>query len=335
MATPDAYLTGRLAPRSMLQGRYLIVGLAGQGGMGAVYQAIDTKHTPQRQVAIKELSQSKLKTKEEVERARKRFRGEAAMLRSLDHPCLPRVYASFEEDGRSYLVMEFIAGQTLKERLRAVVPHPLPTDEVLGYAYQLCNVLDYLHRQYPPIVFRDLKPENIMVKPDGQIVLIDFGIARFFKPGKLYDTEGFMTYAYASPEQRDGKQTDARSDLYSLGATLHHCLTGNIPSYASNHNIFPPIATYNQRILPRLDQAILELVEADRDRRPNSANAFLKKMIEALADGKDLANIANVLLPPTVREAGQGPIYLKGNGAGVSPDAATAPPNWRQDDLNP
>ena len=335
MATPEAYLTGRLAPRSMLQGRYLIVGLAGQGGMGAVYQAIDTKHTPQRQVAIKELSQSKLKTKEEVERARKRFRGEAAMLRSLDHPGLPRVYASFEEDGRSYLVMEFIAGQTLRDRLRAVDPHPLPTDEVLGYAYQLCNVLDYLHRQYPPIVFRDLKPDNIMVKPDGQIVLIDFGIARFFKPGKLYDTEGFMTYAYASPEQRDGKQTDARSDLYSLGATLHHCLTGKVPSYASNNNVFPPISRFNAKFLPKLDQAILELVEADRDRRPNSANAFLQKMIEALADGQDLANIANVLLPPTVREAGQGPLYLPGNGTGGSPDAITAPPNRRQDDSEP
>ncbi|MEO8953565.1 MAG: serine/threonine-protein kinase [Ktedonobacteraceae bacterium] len=335
MATPDAYLTGRLAPHSMLQGRYLIMGLAGQGGMGAVYQAIDTKHTPQRQVAIKEMSQSKLKTKEEVERARKRFRGEAAMLRALDHACLPRVYASFEEDGRSYLVMEFIAGQTLKDRLLAAGSHPLPTDEVLGYAYQLCNVLDYLHRQYPPIVFRDLKPDNIMVKPDGQIVLIDFGIARFFKPGKLHDTEGFMTIAYASPEQRDGKQTDARSDLYSLGATLHHCLTGNIPAYASNNNVFPPISRFNAKILPRLDQAILELVEADRDRRPNSANAFLKKMIEALADGKDLANIANVLLPPSGRAAGQEPIYLKGNGAGVSPDEATAPPNRWQDDSEP
>jgi len=335
MATPDAYLTGRLAPRSMLQGRYLIVDLAGKGGMGAVYQAIDTKHVPQRQVAIKEMSQSKLKTKEEVERARKRFRGEAAMLRALDHPCLPRVYASFEEDGRSYLVMEFITGQTLRDRLLAVGPHPLPTDEVLGYAYQLCDVLDYIHRQYPPIIFRDLKPDNIMVKPDGQIVLIDFGIARFFKPGKLHDTEGFMTVAYASPEQLDGKQTDARSDLYSLGATLHHCLTGKVPSYASNHNIFPPIANFNQRILPKLDQAILELVEVDRDRRPNSANAFLKKMIDALSDGKGLESVADVLLPPPMRAAGQGPIYLRGNGAAVSPDEATAPPNRRQDDSEP
>ncbi len=335
MATPDINMTGRLAPRSMLQARYIILGLAGKGGMGAVYQAIDTKHTPQRQVAIKEMSQSKLKTKEEVERARKRFRGEAAMLRSFDHPCLPRVYDSFEEDGRSYLVMEFIAGQTLKDRLFAVGQHPLPTEEVLGYAYQLCNVLDYLHRQYPPIIFRDLKPENIMVKPDGQIVLIDFGIARFFKPGKLYDTEGFLTYAYASPEQRDGKQTDARSDLYSLGATLHHCLTGNVPAYATNNNVFPPISRFNGKILPRLDQAILELVEADRDRRPNSANAFLKKMIDALSDGKGLGNLAEVLLPPTVRAAGQGPIYLKGNGAGVAPDDVTAPPNRRQDDSEP
>lgn len=331
---PDEHLTGRLAPNSMLQGRYIVRGLAGQGGMGAVYEALDTGRRPNRRVAIKEMGQSKLRTKEEVERARKRFRGEADMLRSLDHPNLPRVYDSFEEGGRSYLVMEYVEGQSLLKRLEEVYPHPLPTNEVLGYAAQLCDVLDYLHRQYPPIIFRDLKPANIMIKPNGQIMLVDFGIARFFKPGQLHDTEGFMSYAYASPQQRDGKQTNVRSDLYSLGATLHHCLTGKVPSYASNHNIYPPIRDSNPRIPPRLDQAILKLVEVDEERRPKSADAFLQEMIAALKEEKQAAQVGVLQIPPTQR-ASRNPSSLHLPFDASNPDSQTYPPLRRPGDSEP
>src|SRR5712691_3395200 len=138
-------MTGRLAPNALLKGRYLIVETAGRGGMGAVYEAVDTRRQPNRHVALKELSQSRLTSHEEIEKAKKRFRGEANMLRSLDHPNLPRVYDSFEESGRSYLVMEFIEGQTLLQLLQASGGCPLPTAEIVSYACQLCSVLDYLH----------------------------------------------------------------------------------------------------------------------------------------------------------------------------------------------
>ena len=320
---PEDHLTGKLNPNSILKGRYLIGPLLGQGGMGAVYAALDTKRNSRR-VAIKEMGQSQLKTKEDVERARKRFHGEAAMLRSLDHPNLPRVFDFFEEGGRSYLVMELVQGKSLLDRLNEVGSQPLPTQEVMGYAAQLCDVLDYLHRQYPPIIFRDLKPANIMIEPDGHIMLIDFGIARFFKPGQLQDTEGFMSFAYASPQQRDGKQTNVHSDLYSLGATLHHCLTGRMPSYASSHNIYPAIRDYNPRIPPRLDQAILKLVEVDEERRPKSADVFLQEMIEAL-DAEKVANVGVIQIPPTQPDPKPGALHLPFDPP--NPNAVTFPHN--------
>src|SRR5947209_508867 len=129
MSTGSHHLTGKLSPRSMLQGRYLIVGLVGQGGMGAVYEAVDTSSHPRRRVAIKELSQSNLNMTAEVEKAKNRFRAEANMLCSFNHPNLPHVYNSFEEGHRLYLVMDFIAGQTLLQMLQALYGHPLPVDQ--------------------------------------------------------------------------------------------------------------------------------------------------------------------------------------------------------------
>ena len=334
MATPYGNMTVPLPPYTMLQGRYLILQLAGKGGMGAVYQAIDTQHAQQRQVAIKEMRQSELKTPEEVARDKKRFRGEAAILRSLNHPFLPHVYDSFEEKGRSYLVMEFVEGQSLLQRLNSVYPNPLPTAEVLGYAAQLCEVLDYLHRQYPPIIFRDLKPANIMVKPNGQIMLIDFGIARFFKKGQQHDTEAFVSRAYASPQQLDGKQTNVRSDLYSLGATLHHCLTGKMPAYAANRYIYPSICSFNSRVPVKLDAAILRLVEVDEEGRPPSANAFMQDMIQALSEEQVLKNAVNAPIPPT-QLAPAGKFILPGDASGITPDQDTFSTNQRQGDSEP
>src|SRR6266567_3030454 len=268
------HLTGRLSPQTLLQGRYLIVGPAGRGGMGAVYEAVDTKRQPDRRVAIKEMSQARLTTNEEIEKARKRFRGEASMLRSLDHRNLPRVYGSFVEGNRSYLVMEFIEGQTLLQLLEAMPGgRALPVADVMRYAIQLCTVLDYLHRQYPPIIFRDLKPANVMVKPNGEVVLIDFGIARFFKAGQSQDTEAFGSLAYASPQQLSGEQTNVRSDLYSLGATLHHCLTGKVPNYTQNRHVYPPVSDFNLQVTSKFERIIMSLVEFREDHRPKSAEA--------------------------------------------------------------
>src|SRR5215472_6963537 len=139
--------------------------------------------------------------------------------------------------------MDFIEGQTLEEMLQQRGTPGLPVAKVLRMADELCDVLDYLHRQQPPIIYRDLKPSNVMVTPTGHLVLIDFGIARLFKPGQAHDTVAFGSPGYAAPEQHGHTQTTAQSDLFSLGVLLHQLLTGSDPSRTPF--LFPPIRPTN------------------------------------------------------------------------------------------
>src|SRR5436853_259174 len=196
--------TGKLAPQSILRQRYLIVGQAGRGGMSAVYQAVDTQFG-NHHVAIKEMSQGNLST-DELDEATARFQQEAELLGSLRHPNLPTIYDGFSEEGRSFLVMEYIDGKTLLQMLKDTGGRPLPVAYVLDYAIQLCDVLMYLHLHNPPIIFRDLKPTNVMVKGNGHVMLIDFGIARFFKEGQAQDTVFLGSLGYASLEQHGTSQ---------------------------------------------------------------------------------------------------------------------------------
>lgn len=261
--------TGRLAPQSLLQHRYLIVGLAGRGGMSAVYQTLDTR-IGNRRVAIKEMSQGHL-SDPDLANATERFQHEAKLLGSLQHPNLPRVYDAFSEQGRSYLVMEYLEGKTLLQVLRENDARPIPVAQAVAYALQLCDVLAYLHQQHPPIIFRDLKPSNVIVTEAGHIYLIDFGIARLFKEGQQQDTALLGSLGYAPPEQHGIAQTNQRSDLYALGATLHCCLTGKDP-YSSGYQFdFPPVRAYNPQVPVELDQLIQRLVAMDEQQRPTSA----------------------------------------------------------------
>ncbi|HLZ57131.1 MAG TPA: protein kinase [Ktedonosporobacter sp.] len=268
MSTYNSH-TGQLSPQSLLQQRYIIVGQAGKGGMGAVYQATDIR-LAHRRVAIKEMSQGHLND-EELEAANTRFQQEASMLCTLSHPNLPRIYDAFSENGRSYLVMDFIEGKTLYQLLREARGQPLQVAQVLTYARQLCEVLFYLHQQNPPIIFRDVKPTNIMVTENGQIFLIDFGIARFFKEGQQQDTALLGSPGYAAPEQHGIAQSNPRSDIYSLGATLHYCLTGRDPYRAQPQFSFPPVRQYNPQVPVELDQLIQRMVAHDERARPASA----------------------------------------------------------------
>lgn len=261
--------TGRLAPQAMLQQRYLIVGSAGRGGMSAVYQAVDTQYG-NRRVAIKEMSQGHLNANELAD-ATARFQQEAALLGSLHHPNLPRIYDAFSEHGRSYLVMGYIDGKTLLQLLKDAGGHPIPVAQVLDYANQLCEVLAYLHAQKPPIIFRDLKPTNVMVMENGHVVLIDFGIARFFKEGQAQDTVYLGSPGYAPPEQHGISQTNPRSDLYALGATLHYCLTGRDPFHAGDRFAFPPVRQLNPLVPIGLEQLIQRMVSMDERQRPTSS----------------------------------------------------------------
>lgn len=260
--------TGMLPPQTILSGRYIITRRVGRGGMGAVYQAADTR-IPGKIWAIKEMSDAAITDPLEKQQARVNFRQEALILAQLDHPNLPTVTDHFTEGNKQYLVMDFIAGETLVERLNREGGGPLPVDEVIGWAEQLCTVLEYLHGQSPPLIFRDLKPGNVMVTPGGTVKLIDFGIARIFKPGKATDTAYFGTAGYAPKEQYGKGQTDARSDIYALGATLHHLLTGVDP--ALNPFYFEDIRRLNKRAPAHVADCVMKALADDPDDRWQSA----------------------------------------------------------------
>ncbi len=277
--------TGKLPPQSLLHQRYLIVGHAGRGGMSAVYQAVDTRNG-NHHVAIKEMSQGNLNADEVIE-ATARFQQEAGLLRSLHHPNLPAIYDGFSDDGRSFLVMEYIDGKTLLQLLKDSGGRPLPVSQVLDYAIQLCDVLIYLHSHNPPIIFRDLKPTTVMVKANGHVMLIDFGIARFFKEGQAQDTVFLGSPGYAPPEQHGTAQTNPRSDLYSLGATLHCCLTGRDPFHATDRFAFPPVHQLNPLVPMELDQLIQRLVSLNEQQRPTSALDVRQALIHIKQNASD------------------------------------------------
>jgi serine/threonine protein kinase, bacterial len=279
--------TGRLQTQQVLAGRYQIARLVARGGMGAVYQAEDIR-LGGAPVAVKEMASSFVHGDTEAfERAVADFRREAAMLARLRHAHLPRVSDQFDEQGKHYLVMEFIAGRTLLDALRQA-HGPLPVGQALGYADQLCDVLAYLHSQNPPIIYRDLKPSNVMIisHEDGgsriedrsldpqssvfdprssQVVLIDFGIARFYRPGQTGDTAIYGTTGYAPPEQYGRGQTDARTDIYALGVLLHQMLTSYDPT--STPFALPPPRTLNPAIPPHVAAAITRATTIDREAR--------------------------------------------------------------------
>src|SRR6266702_5044351 len=201
--------TGKTEAESLLKGRYRILTQVGTGGFGAVYKARDTLAAGQGTaiIAIKQVNLRGL-TPQEIIEATDGFHREVLLLSNLEHVNLPHIYDSFTDPEHWYLVMDFIGGETLEQYLRhttagssPATTRSLPLDEVFSIALQLCHVLHYLHTRQPPIIFRDLKPANVMRAPEGNLYLIDFGIARQFKPGQAKDTMPFGSPGYAAPEQ--------------------------------------------------------------------------------------------------------------------------------------
>ncbi len=261
-------------PDLLLRQRYHLLKQIGEGGFGAVYKAEDTQ-LGNRLVAIKEMQPSGLNP-QELQEATEAFRQEALLLAGLAHSSLPRIYDHFSEDGHWYLVMEFIDGTTLEQYL-TVRGGRLPVAEALDLGIQLCRVLEYLHTRQPPIVFRDLKPANVMLTAAGAIYLIDFGIARLFKPGQQKDTIAFGSPGYAAPEQYGKKQTTPRSDVYSLGVLLHQALTGHDPT--ENPFRFAPFT------MPRptgLWTFVSRMIDLDEGKRPPSMG-IVRRELERLA----------------------------------------------------
>src|SRR5437016_9593755 len=230
MALQQPFSPGEILLHTLFRNRYFIVRKVGAGGFGSVYKARDIQ-SGDRLVALKEVRLLGLHPQAMIE-ATSAFQREVSVLSHLDHPQLPRLYEHFQTPGHWYLVMDFIAGETLEEYQSKAPNRRLLLSEVLNIGIQLCTVLHYLHSQQPAIVFRDLKPANIMRTSTGQLYLIDFGIARYFKPGQAKDTVALGSPGYAAPEQYGKAQTTPRADIYSLGAVLHQLLTARDPSEA-------------------------------------------------------------------------------------------------------
>src|SRR5258707_987450 len=256
---PFTHLTGELPEQTLLANRYQLKSKIGQGGMGAVYQAADTGFND-RPVAIKEMSSAGL-APNMLKDAEDAFTHEAHLLAGLLHPNLPRIYDHFTENDRSYLVMDFIEGQTMEDFLDTSGGGIQPLSKVMIWAEQLCDVLNYLHTRQPPVIFRDLKPSNVMLSQSGHIYLIDFGIARIFKPCKQHDTFALGSPGYAAPYQYGNAHSSPRSDIYSLGSLLHYLLTGVDPS--DQPFFFLPAAQLNREVSPALGALLRRMLEMD------------------------------------------------------------------------
>ncbi len=272
----------------VLQNRYRIVTPLGQGGMGAVYRAWDVRlNVP---VALKEQIPQPDLDAAMLAQLRQQFGQEAMTLARLSHPNLVRVTDYFEEDGNAYLVMEFLEGENLAQRVER--DGPVPETQVLVWARQLLDALVYCHAQ--GIVHRDIKPQNILLRPDGRAVLVDFGLVKLWNskdPHTQTVLRGMGTPEYAPPEQygRKGQTTDPRSDLYSLGASLYHALTGEAPPTASERmadpKLFQPVRALNPSVSPATETAITRALEPVRDARWSTAT----EMAQALSGGVDVS----------------------------------------------
>lgn len=273
-AAPGYGLTGMLSTMSVLHNRYRILEKRAQGGMAAVYRAADM-HITGKTWAVKEMSDAVVTNPLDRQQAVDAFQREAEMLANLSHANLPKVTDYFSEGGREYLVMEYIEGQSLDEMLTACGNRPFSEEQVLGWAFQLCDVLEYLHHQ--GIIFRDLKPSNVMIDRNGAVRLIDFGIARVFKVGKASDTTAFGTPGYAPPELYSGSQSDVRSDIYSLGATLHTLLTGFDPNQTPLQ--LPPVRQINPAVSQDTERALTKALAYNADQRWPNVGAMRNALI--------------------------------------------------------
>jgi serine/threonine protein kinase len=292
-----------LTPDTILQGRYRIIRQLGQGGMGAVYEAVDQRLDTT--VALKETLFSD-------ERLRRQFEREARLLARLHHPALPRVSDHFSEGDGQFLIMQYIPGDDLSEMM-ARRQGPFPASQVLSWADQLLDALDYLHTQEPQIIHRDIKPQNLKITARGQIILLDFGLAK----GQGGDISRVTTAAsifgytpnYAPLEQIQGLGTDLRSDLYSLAATMYHLLTGVKPPDALSR----AAALVNGQDDPLLlaseanpaagvqaDQVLKKAMSQNREQRYASADE-MRKALHAGEQGatiRDRSEAQTVLFAP-------------------------------------
>jgi serine/threonine protein kinase len=258
----------------VLQGRYRVVSLLGEGGMGAVYRAWDSRlDVP---VALKEMTPQPDIDPDDLTQLRAQFQQEAQILARLSHPHLVRVGDFFEHGGNAYLVMDFVEGEELAALIKR--EGSLPEKQVLTWAGQILDALAYCHAQ--GVIHRDVKPQNVIIRPDGRVVLVDFGLVKLWDPADPRTKtvmRGVGTPEYAPPEQYDVQMghTDVRSDIYSLGATMYHALTGEAPLTATlrmaDPERFAPPREIVAGVSERTEAAVMKALELARSRRWQSA----------------------------------------------------------------
>lgn len=257
---------------TILEGKYEILKQIGKGGMSIVYVAMDIRLN--KQWAIKEIKND---NSQNVETLLKGLEMEANILKKVDHPVLPRIVDIIDKDGTVYVVMDYIEGRAMDKVLEE--DGAQPEEKVIEWAKQLAGALDYLHTMNPPIIYRDMKPSNIMLKPDGTVKLIDFGTAKEYKVENIADTTALGTRGYAAPEQfgdRSGKgiyKTDARTDIYCLGATLYHIVTGKNPAQPPYE--MRPIREWNPTLSSGLEKIILKCTQPNPEDRYQSGSELI------------------------------------------------------------
>lgn len=250
---------------SVIDGKYEILKEIGRGGMSIVYLAMDKRLN--KQWAVKEIRKKGSGKNDEI--VVNSLLAEANMMKKLDHPALPRIVDIIDNGVTIYVVMDYIEGESLDKILNEYGAQP--EERVVGWAKQLCDALSYLHSQKPPIIYRDMKPANVMLKPEGNIKIIDFGIAREYKEQNLADTTVLGTKGYAPPEQYSG-QTDARSDIFALGMTMHHLLTGVDPR---SGEAYAPVRQWNPELSEGIEIIIDRCVEPAAENRYQSCSDLL------------------------------------------------------------
>ena len=274
---------GTLPNNTVLQGRYQVLNVHGVGGMGAVYRARDLRFSAVNKiVAVKEMNNTAPDPR--LRRISiQNFEREANILASLSHPSIPKIFDYFTEGQRSYLIIEFIEGQTL-EHLQEEGSQPFSPDDAVEWGIQICDVLAYLHGHEPPVIFRDIKPSNLMFRYDGQIMVIDFGIAKVFEHGQkgtMIGTEG-----YSPPEQYRGV-AEPRGDIYALAATMHHMLTNRDPRLEPPFTFHErPIRLFNPDVPETLEAALSKALSYDVQERYASAAEFAIALGNALPHGR-------------------------------------------------
>lgn len=252
---------------SVIDGKYKILNVVGKGGMSVVYLAMNERAN--KQWAIKEVRKDGMQSFEVV---KQNLVAETDLLKKLNHPHLPSIIDVIDCDDTFLIVMDYIEGNPLSKALETSGAQN--QDDVIEWAKQLCDVLGYLHSRKPPIIYRDMKPSNVMLKPDGNVMLIDFGTAREFKYSSVADTTCLGTQGYAAPEQFGGHgQTDARTDIYCLGATMYHLVTGHNPA-TPPYEMYP-IRQWNPMLSSGLEEIILKCTQRNPEDRYQSCAELL------------------------------------------------------------